>query len=196
MIWWIIAAILALFLIFAFARKMIHKLLGLKLCAICAAVSLTWLTLLIIKVLGWENSFGFEIDVLVLGILMGESITGIMYLVERLAKERNRSVLLIKPLIIVVGTAFVYLLLRDMVAGAFSKAFLIALTLTVFLITLIVFGLHKRTEKREMDSKRNSRSLTAKRGREKDENRRVDGRYGAFQKEIKKLEENLEHCCD
>src|SRR3989344_9605459 len=51
--------------------------LGLKVCALCAAVSTTWLGLLVMRLIG------FEIDSLVIGILMGGSAVGIMYLLEK-----------------------------------------------------------------------------------------------------------------
>jgi cbb3-type cytochrome oxidase subunit 1 len=52
-----------------------------RICAICLAVSLTWAGLLAAYHMGW---FG---NGLLLGLLMGQSITGIYYLLEKHASE-------------------------------------------------------------------------------------------------------------
>ena len=107
MIYYVLFFILALFLFFAliitpFIKNRFNK----KLCAICAAVSLTWIGLLIAKYLG------YSIDALILAILMGESVTGIMYLFEGYAEKKNRKFLPLKALIILLGTLLVYLVLK------------------------------------------------------------------------------------
>jgi len=48
-----------------------------KVCPICAATSLTWLWLLAAYLLG------YHFDMLLIGILMGGSVVGIMYVLER-----------------------------------------------------------------------------------------------------------------
>jgi len=48
-----------------------------KFCPICAAVSLTWLWLLLKYFLGWH------VDTLLIAILMGGSVIGIMYQLKR-----------------------------------------------------------------------------------------------------------------
>jgi hypothetical protein len=48
-----------------------------KICAICLAVSLTWVGLLLAYRIGW---FG---DGLLLGLLMGQSVAGVYYLLEK-----------------------------------------------------------------------------------------------------------------
>lgn len=55
--------------------------LQMRICAICLAVSLTWAGLLAAYHMGW---FG---NGLLLGLLMGQSITGIYYLLEKHASE-------------------------------------------------------------------------------------------------------------
>lgn len=52
-----------------------------KFCAICAAIVLTWITLL---VLNWVGKFDNKI---LIALLMGESILGIFYLVESKVRE-------------------------------------------------------------------------------------------------------------
>ncbi len=53
-----------------------------KICAICLAVSLSWIILLVLR------QAGYVTDDLVLGILMGQSSLGIYYLLERKVSEK------------------------------------------------------------------------------------------------------------
>ena len=55
----------------------------LKVCAICSAVSLTWLGLLI------THAFGIHGEVVWLGILMGGSVVGLMYKLDEYWKKKN-----------------------------------------------------------------------------------------------------------
>jgi hypothetical protein len=52
----------------------------LKFCAVCVTISLTWLTLLI----AWL--VGYPIDPMLIGVLMGESVVGLYYLIEKKAR--------------------------------------------------------------------------------------------------------------
>ncbi len=54
-------------------------------CVICASISLTWLTLLILYLL---NLFD---NILIISLLMGMSITGIYYLMERKIGKINKK---------------------------------------------------------------------------------------------------------
>jgi len=72
-LFFILLGIFSLFILLL-AGKTLFKV---KLCVICVSVSLTWLTLLILyKLLLFENP-------VILALLMGMSITGIYYLLER-----------------------------------------------------------------------------------------------------------------
>lgn len=73
-----------------------------KICAICATVVTTWVGLLVMKLVG------FSINQILLAILMGQSVTGFMYFLERKAKSTNKNLLLMKPLVIIFGTLLVY----------------------------------------------------------------------------------------
>ena len=73
---WVFLAIATLF----YAGLIIKPLLKMKFCTICLAVSLTWLSLLILRQLGL-----FEND-LILAMLLGQSVVGGYYLWERRAK--------------------------------------------------------------------------------------------------------------
>src|SRR3989344_5074541 len=67
-----------------------------KLCAICGSVFLTWIILIILKL------SGINVDILFIGILIGQSITGILYLYEGYFKNRNRMFLSFRIFIILV----------------------------------------------------------------------------------------------
>jgi len=73
-----------------------------KPCAICAAVSTTWLGLLALKL------SGYEVPLLLPAILMGETVAGAMYTVG----EKHKRLRILRPLILLVGTATVYAILR------------------------------------------------------------------------------------
>ena len=164
MILWTLIGIFVLFMLFAFLKIPFYKKFGLKVCSICAAVSLTWIIFLILKL------FGMEISSLMLGILMGESIMGVMYLFENKAKaEEKNKMLWLKVVIILIGTSLVYLLLTQ----GLSFAFVVLLMVSIILAIFIYRNLKKSGSKGIVNKK-----------------------YSKFGQEIKKLEEKLEHCCD
>ncbi|MBS3149463.1 hypothetical protein J4455_02095 [Candidatus Woesearchaeota archaeon] len=105
MIFYVITSIFVLFFIFALIKDFIYKVTKIKVCAICAAVSLTWIFLIILSLIG------YNIDKLIIGILMGQSIVGIMYYLEK--KLKNKLFLSLSKLFtIVIGTLIVYSILR------------------------------------------------------------------------------------
>lgn len=164
MIIWALISILVLFVLFAFLRAFIHKKFGFKVCAICAAVSLTWIALLILKF------SGLAVDNLLIGILMGESVTGVMYLFESKAKKAGKNRLLwLKVVVIIIGTLLVYLLL----VKSISLGFIITLVVSV-IFAVVIYATLK--------GKKNQKP--------------IHKNYGKFRKEIEKIEERLEHCCD
>ena len=164
MILWTLIGIFALFVLFAFLREPLHKRFGFKVCSICAAVSITWIILIALK------TAGMEISNLLLGILMGESVTGIMYLFENKAKQEGKNSLLwLKVVIIILGTLLVYLVLTK----GFSLGFIIILIIS----TILAIGIY-----RKLKGKKKSKIIPAK--------------HSKFRKEIEKLEKRFEHCCD
>lgn len=72
------------------ALLLVRNVSGLKFCVICVSFSLTWLLLLALYILG-----EFE-DILILGLLMGQSILGIYYLFEGYAKKGNKDLLIFR----------------------------------------------------------------------------------------------------
>jgi len=72
----ILIAIIALFSILIIGKSLIKR----QFCVLCASVSLTWIALYVLY------RFGYFSDTVLLGILMGQSATGIYYLVEKKTK--------------------------------------------------------------------------------------------------------------
>ncbi len=79
-VFYIFAAIIALFFVLLLAKGLIAR--KARLCLVCASVSLTWITLLILYKRGYFD------DVVILGMLMGQSIVGIFYLLEGKLDEK------------------------------------------------------------------------------------------------------------
>ncbi|RME54933.1 DUF1049 domain-containing protein [Candidatus Woesearchaeota archaeon] len=128
MIWAVLTSIAVLFLLIVFlkARFKLDKV-----CAVCGAVSLTWLALLVLKF------FGYGIDSLIIGILMGQSVTGWMYVFEKKAKELGKpNSLWLKIFIILLGTAFVYYLINFSLTMLIVSAVLLFFML-IFILTIL-----------------------------------------------------------
>ncbi len=163
-----LSGILVLFLLFTFLRQTLQNKLGIKICAVCAAVSLTWIALLAFRLLG------FFADDLLVGILMGESIAGVMYLFEKKAKERQKeNFLWLKVVIVLFGTALVYFYLAQ------RLSLVAVLTILFFCMAIVYFLLRSKWNKKSREGKKIALDKQGKLG-----------------KEMKKLEKKLEHCCD
>lgn len=78
-----------------------NKLLPYKVCAICAGVSGTWLLMLLMRFQG------YPVDTAILAMLLGASVAGIAYQLEKKLPEK-RSQLLWKVLFIPAGFVAVY----------------------------------------------------------------------------------------
>lgn len=101
-----LVSITLFYFLFALLGEQVKHFLRRKICAICAAVSLTWLGLFLL----WLA--GLKIDLLLIGILMGGSVVGIMYAAEGYFKQRKwRRFWLLRILIIIFGFGLVYSLL-------------------------------------------------------------------------------------
>ena len=105
--WW--CNIQSLFLIFGAITLLFFLLVGIKeitknkLCAICGAVALTWIILLI---LFWKGIFQ---DTTILALLMGQSLLGIYYIWEK--KVREQFLILRLPLLLTL-TLLAYIFLK------------------------------------------------------------------------------------
>lgn len=79
---------------------------GFNLCSICVSVSFSWIFLLILWI------FGYEVSPLSIGILMGMSITGLMYKMEAFYKKKDvRNFWFVRLILILGGLYFVIMLL-------------------------------------------------------------------------------------
>ncbi len=104
-----------------------------QICPICATVSLTWATLLVLHLFE-----AFEIDHFLLAILMGASVCGVMYLVEKKVESAVRKVIW-KIGSVLLGTFLVW--------GIVSHQSPTVLSITVILyLGLIFFSLKKKKE--------------------------------------------------
>ncbi|MGB0757341.1 MAG: hypothetical protein ACPGO5_02700 [Patescibacteria group bacterium] len=96
-----LTVILAIYFIIAFSP--------LKVCAICSAVSMTWLGLLLTYMLGMHE------EIVWLGVLMGGSVVGLMYKLDSYWKEKKYSgTWLLKLTIIVFGFLTVYVVVNTL----------------------------------------------------------------------------------
>ena len=121
----------ALYFLFAFLKPKIQPKLPFNLCSICVAVSLTWLGLLI----AWFA--GFNISSLTLALLMGMSLTGIMYKMEALYKKIKLQHFWWVRLVIIVGGFYSVELLLEEEWGTFlliAIASLFAIIIPTFLM--------------------------------------------------------------
>lgn len=97
-----------IYFVVAIVKPYVQPRLPFGVCAICVAVSLTWLSMLVM----WF--FNFAISLVSLGILMGMSITGIMYKLEDLYKKKEmRNFWFVRLVVVVGGFYIVYQLLNE-----------------------------------------------------------------------------------
>ncbi len=104
MITLILLIITVLFFVFTFFKRMLQRIFPFFFCALCASVFLTWTVLLSI------SFFAVPLDTTLIGILMGESITGIMYklTLQRQLQPKNSVLSLF---ILLLGTTLAYAVL-------------------------------------------------------------------------------------
>ncbi len=137
---------------------LLNRILPFKICPICAGVSLTWLWMLAAKFLG------YEIDLLILAMLMGGSVVGIAYQIEKKLLARRslarpaepwrsggeggpdgRSPLLWKTLFIPVGFVAAYGILMQ-----WWSVFLVSI---IFLLQIAFIFLSPKKESRGRNQK-------------------------------------------
>ena len=124
----VLLMIVFLFFLFTFFKRILQKLLPFSFCALCASVFLTWVGLLSLSL------FAVPADTTLLGILMGESITGIMYKItlQRQLQPKNSVLSLF---LILLGTSFAYFVLTK----TFIASSLYVLIPLFFLALLLSF---------------------------------------------------------
>lgn len=103
MIYYTLLAMIGVYIAWLITSNFIKRNFRFKICAICATVASTWTGLIILKL------SGLEIPQVIVAILMGQSIVGFMYFLERRADStKNNKLLIMKPFVILFGTLFVY----------------------------------------------------------------------------------------
>jgi len=101
----VLLLMIGLFFLWLPLKNILYKMFKFKICAVCAMVSSTWALLLTLTLLG------YKIPVIIIAILMGQSIAGFMYIVEKKISKKDDYLQILKPAIIILGTLFVYMIL-------------------------------------------------------------------------------------
>ncbi len=83
----ILAGMAVFYLFMVFAAVKVKEKRGKTLCPICATVSLTWLSMLVSRELNI-----FAVNTVFLAVLMGASVCGVMYLVEKKIESAGKKV--------------------------------------------------------------------------------------------------------
>ncbi|MDP2624970.1 MAG: hypothetical protein Q8P27_02170 [Candidatus Peregrinibacteria bacterium] len=97
-----------LYFLVALTKPYVQPKLPFKLCAICVAVSVTWLFLLVLWFLD------FSVDSTVIAILMGMSVTGIMYRAEDFYKRHKiKNFWFVRLVIMLSGFTLIYEILNE-----------------------------------------------------------------------------------
>lgn len=126
-----------------------------NLCAICIAVSLTWLLLLI---LSWT---GFTIDTVTIALLMGMSITGLLVKIEFAYKKNHLKHLWLARLVTIIGGFyFVFTLLNK----KWSTALVLIVTIILILgiLSFLLQGITHTDVIKDVEGTEKEKSLLKK----------------------------------
>lgn len=136
MLWQTLLGMAAAYVAWLVIAVPVRKLLKLDICAICAAVSSTWIVLLALYYLG------YKIDPLLPAILMGQSVTGLMYMYERrVRKTKFRWPLAFRIFFPLAGTLVVYAAVsRNMTTVVYTSAAVVAAAAIILALAIAAFG--------------------------------------------------------
>lgn len=136
MIWQTLLGIAGAYVAWLVVAVPVRKLLKLDICAICAAVSSTWIVLLALYYAG------YKIDPVIPAILMGQSVTGLMYLYERRVKQTKfRWPLAFRIFFPLAGTLAVYAAVtRAITAEVYALAVVVAAAAIILALAIAAFG--------------------------------------------------------
>ena len=170
----LLAIIILFFVIALIVNPIANKTLRLKICAICAASSITWISLFFLDRIGL-----IDIDSTFLGVMMGGSVVGIMYALEKYFKRNSiQKFWIVRVLLIPIGFLAAYSL-------AIWDVFMIKISLgLVFFLIIILFFLLSMNKK---DKHNKEKANKVKEGNELSDKDKEEA--------IKKLEKSLEDCC-
>lgn len=169
----ILAGMAVFYFLMILAAIKIKEKKGKQICPICATVSLTWLSLLALRELNI-----FIINPIFLAILMGASVCGVMYLVEKKIESAGKKVFWK-----IASTLFGILLVLRIVGREYDIYAL--LVLTAYLLSL-VFSLKKKKEDGQNEKQNEKNGMKVK-------EKQISGDNKPQDKEnwLKKLED----CC-
>jgi hypothetical protein len=169
--------IVLFFLIALIINPALKKAFGFKLCAICSACSMTWITLLLLR------QFEIvEIEDTLIGVFMGGSVAGIMFELQEYFKKQNiKSFWIIRLLEITSGFYLAYSVaiwdVNMILIGTFA-------TIIVSIITIML--IRRKIKDIKQETKNKSKEEDSK-GTKISEEERLDA--------IEKLEKSLDDCC-
>lgn len=123
----VLAAITALFGLLLVFKGLLKR----EFCVLCASVSVTWLLLLALYALGYIS------EVIFIAVLVGESVTGVFYLVERRVKKRMKLFRLPFLLTLTLGAFALFVPVRELWSAIL---FLVA----VWVVLLVVYVLRNK----------------------------------------------------
>lgn len=126
-----------------------------NLCAICIAVSLTWLLLLI---LSWT---GFTINPVAIALLMGMSITGLLVKIEFAYKKNHLKHLWLTRLVTIIGGFYFVITLLD---KKWSTAFVLLVTIILILgiLSFLLQGITHADAIKDVEGTEKEKSLLKK----------------------------------
>jgi len=198
---YILEIIAFLFVIFALLKRYIENFLNIKVCALCAAVSTTWISALLLK-----NLMIINVSNTIISIMIGQSIVGIMYSYENYVKEAKltQSLLWLKKLLIIIfGTTAAYYLIETTI---FIQLCLILISLLILLIFALWFnkGFDENEKKQIVNNntiKKNNIPEESKTTDVKQETNNTQENVSHTQNSgikaaLLELEKKFERCCD
>lgn len=146
-------SIFVLYFLIAFIKPLLQPKIPFKICSICIAVSITWLALLVAWLLD------YSIEPVSIAILMGMSVTGIMYkLEEKYQKKKIRNFWIVRLTLIVGGFYSIFYLLKEnwdfLFLTVLSSLFIIAISTLFFQKITHKDVLNEQTGKRKSLLKR------------------------------------------
>ncbi|NIA02104.1 MAG: hypothetical protein GWP15_01845 [Nitrospirae bacterium] len=133
-----------LYLFVAFLKPYFQPKIPFKICAICIAVSLTWLGMLVMLFLRKD------VSLVTLGILMGMSVVGIMYRLEDFYKKKKIQNFWMVRLVVVVGGFYAVRMLLEQEWNWFLMIIIGSLVVMVF-ATVFFQGITHRDVTKRLD---------------------------------------------
>ncbi len=133
-----------LYFLVAFLKPYLQPRVPFKICAICIAVGLTWLSMLVMWLLGKD------VSLVSLGILMGMSVVGVMYRLEDFYKKKKIQNFWMVRLVVVVGGFCVVQMLLEREWNWFLMIIIVSLVIIV-IATVFFQGITHRDVAKRLD---------------------------------------------